>query len=92
MNGAAYATARTVSVEEFIRKGAAFGIRKSVLKPGARTSDKCPAVDWKSDVAVALDSVRTLLFPPKNIGLLTLLAITSDLRSLTGHGARVVPG
>ncbi|KAF4921841.1 hypothetical protein CGCVW01_v005663 [Colletotrichum viniferum] len=56
VNGAAYATARTVSVEDFMRKGAAFGIRKSVLKPGARTSDKSPAVDWKSDVAVALDS------------------------------------
>ncbi|KAF3810968.1 hypothetical protein GCG54_00003146, partial [Colletotrichum gloeosporioides] len=56
VNGAAYATVRTVSVEEFMRKGAAFGIRKSALKPGARTSDKCPAVDWKSDVAVALDS------------------------------------
>ncbi|KAF4833686.1 hypothetical protein CGCTS75_v003490 [Colletotrichum tropicale] len=56
-NGAAHAAAYTLSVEDFVSNGAAFGIRKSILKPGARQSDCRPAIDWLSDVAVALDSV-----------------------------------
>ncbi|KAK1838343.1 hypothetical protein CCHR01_19033 [Colletotrichum chrysophilum] len=55
-NGAAHAAAYTLSVEEFVSNGAAFGICKSILKPGARQSDCSPAIDWLSDVAVALDS------------------------------------
>ncbi|KAH0434868.1 hypothetical protein CcaCcLH18_05076 [Colletotrichum camelliae] len=64
-NGAAHAAAYTLSVEEFVSNGAAFGIRKSILKQGARTSDDSPAIDWLSDVAVALDSVSgSFSFPP----------------------------
>ncbi|KAE9568371.1 hypothetical protein CGMCC3_g15438 [Colletotrichum fructicola] len=61
-NGAAHAAAYTLSVEEFVSNGAAFGIRKSILKPGARQSDCSPAIDWLSDVAVALDSQSSKYF------------------------------